>query len=299
MLKIARRVLRLAAATLAMGAVPAQAANVTIAPATPEGASNCYPFGVGNAGADEDWLPNAAFFYRNIPAFTIHSGDRIRFDLSGQNDTDIQLNIAMAPTTTNGGLQEARPFRRVVKRTQAPRNPRGNETVGDFELNFKAQSNFAFGGRGLIIRFSDPASAFATDTTCTPTIVTGNSSDPSGFFVARAYNDLNGAFPWSSDPADIGGFRIVDLTPPQTTITKHPKRTTEKHRARFKFASDEPDSIFKCKLDKRRFRRCGRQRPVKVYRGLDAGEHKFKVKARDSAGHTDPTPAKFEWEIAG
>lgn len=87
---------------------------------------------------------------------------------------------------------------------------------------------------------------------------------------------------------------VYDTDPPQTSIRSAPKERTEKERAKFKFKSSEPDSTFECKLDNRPFESC--ESPEKL-RDLDEGKHKFKVAATDSAGNTDPSPAKHKWKI--
>jgi lysophospholipase L1-like esterase len=85
-----------------------------------------------------------------------------------------------------------------------------------------------------------------------------------------------------------------DLTAPETTITRAPKRRTRSHKATFRFPSDESGSTFECKLDRRRFRSC---RSPKTYRHLESGRHVFEVRATDSAGNTDSTPARWRWKV--
>jgi len=107
---------------------------VTIFPDSPM-LDNCVPFGMGDPGPDL-WRPYAAFIYKDVPPFVLdpNTKDILAFDLGRVNDADIELDIAMARTTTNGGDQEAEPFVTVAHNTQTPANPRGNTTVGDFEL---------------------------------------------------------------------------------------------------------------------------------------------------------------------
>ena len=85
-----------------------------------------------------------------------------------------------------------------------------------------------------------------------------------------------------------------DTDPPETRLTKRPPDRTERHTLKFKFASDEPGTTFKCKLDGKRFRPCSS--PGKVKR-LDEGKHRFHVRAFDAEGNRDPTPAKDKFKI--
>jgi hypothetical protein len=89
------------------------------------------------------------------------------------------------------------------------------------------------------------------------------------------------------------------LTPtaPQTAFAKHPKKTV-RIRGRsvklvFRFRANQAAITFLCKVDKAAFRRCG----AKLARTFKPGHHLVKVKARNSAGLTDPTPAVFRFEV--
>ena len=81
--------------------------------------------------------------------------------------------------------------------------------------------------------------------------------------------------------------------PPQTTITKKPKKKTTKRTAKFKFTSDEAGSTFQCKLDRKKFKSCDSPYKKKV----KPGKHKFQVRAIDPAGNVDPSPAKYRWRV--
>jgi Tol biopolymer transport system component len=85
-----------------------------------------------------------------------------------------------------------------------------------------------------------------------------------------------------------------DTTPPKTKITKRAPNRTHKQKVKFKFKSSEPNSTFECKRDQKRFKPCGS--PTKLKR-LKRDKHKFKVRAIDAAGNTDPTPAKDKFKV--
>lgn len=84
---------------------------------------------------------------------------------------------------------------------------------------------------------------------------------------------------------------VRDTDPPNTRITKKPKKRTEKRKAKFRFASDEPGSSFECRLDKKEFKPC----KAKYKRGVGFGKHRLRVRAIDAAGNVDDTPAKRKW----
>ena len=233
----------------------AQASTITINPASPEpGSGNFFPF-----GAVTTWPPYAGFVYKNIPAFSLKPGDKLAFDLSLQNDVNIQLQIDMAATTVNGGdVQTAAGFSTLVTSSEVPQNPRGNTTTGDYELAFPVQLPFNFPGGGLIIRFSNPAGAFASDTTGDGVLVNrANSADPSGNFVERFNSDANGLSPWSNVLAsEVGGFRLTIADAPSagnsgnnptTTVRKCKKKKKKKKHHSAKTAKKKH-----CKKKKKR-----------------------------------------------
>lgn len=269
--------------------------DVTIAPADTPGVGNCFPF--GSVAGDGPWTPYFAFFYKDMPKFKLSRGDRIAFDLGARNvldpSADPRMEIAMARMAENGETDEAEPFKRVVTNKVTPRNPRGDTTIGNFELGYAIQSKFKFAGGGLGIRFSNPTAAYAADDTCDEVLVVTTDADASGFFVGRAIADPDGGFPWTNfDNGSLGGFRLQFA--PQTKIKKGPKGETDETDAAFKFKSSDPGSKFKCRLDKGRFKRCKKR---KSFKNLDPGKHVLKVKAKDSDGLIDRTPAKRKWEI--
>jgi hypothetical protein len=81
---------------------------------------------------------------------------------------------------------------------------------------------------------------------------------------------------------------------PQTKISKGPKAKSHETTAVFKFTSTVKGSSFQCKLDKKPFKSC---KSPKKYKRLKPGKHVFKVRAVNSAGKADPTPAKRKFQI--
>jgi hypothetical protein len=83
-----------------------------------------------------------------------------------------------------------------------------------------------------------------------------------------------------------------DTKPPETTITKHPRKRGKKRKARFAFVADEP-AAFECRIDKRGFKPCVSPYKKRVSRK----NHRFRVRAIDAAGNVDPTADLFKWKV--
>jgi len=79
----------------------------------------------------------------------------------------------------------------------------------------------------------------------------------------------------------------VAVTPLDTGITQGPSGTITSSAATFAFAASEPAG-FECRLDTQPLAACGSQT---TYSSLANGPHVLQVRARDSAGNVDPTPA--------
>jgi hypothetical protein len=87
----------------------------------------------------------------------------------------------------------------------------------------------------------------------------------------------------------------VDNTPPDTLLTSTPPGVGP-DSATFEFAASEPGASFECSLDGSPFAPCT---SPKSYSGLAPGTHAFSVRAVDSLGNVDATPASYSWSVAG
>jgi len=103
--------------------------------------------------------------------------------------------------------------------------------------------------------------------------------------------------PTESVAPRVAPAATADTTRPRTGIAAHPRKLVRKRRLpvrlRFRFRSDEAGVTYLCKVDRRRFRRCGR----KLRRRFGAGRHVLRVRARDRAGNVDRTPAVFRFRV--
>ena len=88
----------------------------------------------------------------------------------------------------------------------------------------------------------------------------------------------------------------IDTTAPQTSIDSQPTNPTTIASASFTFHGSDPagQDTFECSLDGAAFAACT---TPKTYNGLALGNHSFAVRAKDSVGNMDATPASHNWTI--
>lgn len=189
-------------------------------PASPTSVGNCIPFGNNTS------FGFSGFVYRDIPPFTMAVGDKIHFDLGGQNDVDTRRNIYFAvanknpaPAVVSAGNVvsqgvSATAWVQVVTDAQMPVNPRGNNISGDYELTYTATAPFIFPGGGFIIGLGgSPPGKFA-DNGCDQVLVQTSSGDASGRFYSRFFSKSNltlgllDDITAGSSAVALGGFTI-------------------------------------------------------------------------------------------
>jgi hypothetical protein len=84
----------------------------------------------------------------------------------------------------------------------------------------------------------------------------------------------------------------IDTTAPETTLASAPKSGTAT-TATFTFSANE-GGTFECRLDGAPFALCS---SPKSYSGLSKTGHQFEVRAIDTAGNADATPALHAWRV--
>jgi Ca2+-binding RTX toxin-like protein len=88
-----------------------------------------------------------------------------------------------------------------------------------------------------------------------------------------------------------------DRKPPQTRLLSAPAKlllaSGNRRRVVFRFASSEPGSRFRCKLDAKPYRPCTSPRAFVV----KPGRHVVRIVAIDPAGNADRTPAVFRFRV--
>jgi transposase-like protein len=96
----------------------------------------------------------------------------------------------------------------------------------------------------------------------------------------------------SWDPRLVGGGGTS--TAPETTINNGPSGVVNDTNATFTFSSTDASATFQCRLDGAPFAACS---SPQQYTGLTERSHTFEVRAVNSAGTADPTPASRTWTV--
>jgi uncharacterized protein (TIGR03382 family) len=97
----------------------------------------------------------------------------------------------------------------------------------------------------------------------------------------------------TSPPSNTIRF-TVDTAVPDTSIVSGPSGDTESTSATFDFSSTESGVTYECNLDGAGFVPCP---DPATFTGLAEGSHTLQVRARDSAGNVDPSPAVTTWNV--
>ncbi|MFO0749361.1 MAG: MopE-related protein [Myxococcota bacterium] len=101
----------------------------------------------------------------------------------------------------------------------------------------------------------------------------------------------------TADPTPETWRWLIDTSAPETAITAGPPALGTATSATFAFRDpvDAEVTRFECRLDGSDWVAC--DGGTTSYLGLGEGSHLFAVRAVDSAGVADPTPARAQWEI--
>lgn len=96
------------------------------------------------------------------------------------------------------------------------------------------------------------------------------------------------------DPTPATYTWTIDTIGPDTSITVTPPNLSSSDSATFLFTSTETGSTFERKLDGGAWQTTTSPETLS---GLSEGSHTYKVRAFDSIGNIDPTPASYTWSI--
>jgi hypothetical protein len=145
---------------------------------------------------------------------------------------------------------------------------------------------------GALVSFSAPASgASLSEASFTAT------ADSSGIASATVTaNGQTGSYmvAFAAAGAASDNFTLTNVLPPDTVITSHPASPTNDPTPSFTFSGSDGVAplAFECRLNQGDFEACT---SPKSYAGLSTDNHTFQVRAVDSDGNRDATPASFSW----
>jgi hypothetical protein len=117
---------------------------------------------------------------------------------------------------------------------------------------------------------------------CTSPHTTATLADGAHTIAVRAIDAAG-----NTDPTPATRSFTVDATAPQTAIDSGPSGPTADSTPTFEFSSNEPGSRFECQIDAGGFFACTSPFTTR----LVDGDEKFEVRAIDTAGNKDATPA--------
>jgi hypothetical protein len=102
----------------------------------------------------------------------------------------------------------------------------------------------------------------------------------------------------AGNPSPAPATRVwsVLATPPETTVSNGPSGETTDTQAVFAFAGAGVGGRYECRMDGGSFAPCS-QAAGHVVTGLSLGTHTFEVRAIDSAGNVDASPASRTWTV--
>ncbi len=160
--------------------------------------------------------------------------------------------------------------------TAQPANP---ATLAPFGFSFSSEAGATFE-----CRIDGGSYSTCTSPHSFPSLAEGSHT-----FQVRV-KDLAGNF----DTTPASYTWSIDTVAPDTSITGQPANSTIETTATFTFTSSDGTATFECKIDGGSFTACT---TGINYTGLSVGSHTFEVKAKDTAGNYDQTPATYGWTI--
>ncbi len=133
----------------------------------------------------------------------------------------------------------------------------------------------------------DPDSGNFEEVIGSPTIDAGSVGTSMGD------RDLDGAPRVQGPLPDIGADER-DGTPPRTTIESGPAAAVKSGRVTFAFRADDSGATFACRVDDAPYEPCSSPFTTST---LSQGDHVFAVRATDSAGNVEATPAERSFTV--
>ena len=199
--------------------------------------------------------------------------------------------------TSYGGVEEFTTQNTITSIAVSDPNPSNASSVS-WDVVFAASvtgltsSNFTLANTGLTTPSITGVSGSGTAWT-----VTANTGTGSGTLGVNLTSDTGLNANLSNLPF-TGEVYSIDRTPPDTSISAYPSNPTSSTSPSFTFTGDDGSGVggltFECDLDGGGFSSCS---SPKSYTSLSDGSHTFQVRAFDSLGNVDATPASYTWVV--
>lgn len=214
--------------------------------------------------------------------------------VAGGNYVNATCNSVSLPTLASAVIDQSGPAADPVASSKSDSSPTLDTfapgptfRAGTIALDLGALA----AGQATVITFDAQVDTnFTGEQVCNQGLVSGSNISP----VA------------TDDPAVVGSADSTctpvvppDITAPDTVIDSAPPNPSHSAAASFTFSGTDDvtpsaNLTFSCKLDNGDFAACT---TPQAYSGLADGPHTFQVRAMDSRGNLDPTPAAFTWQI--
>ncbi len=179
----------------------------------------------------------------------------------------------------------------VAPETQIDSGPPPGAGTADSTPTFE----FSSGESGSTFRCRIDTAAFAACSGPGATHTPAALSEGSHTFEARATDSAANV-----DATPASRVFTVDTVSPDTQIDSGPAAgsTTGDSTPSFGFSATEVESTFECRIDADAFASCSGPGPEHTATALSDGAHTFEVRAIDSAGNVDGSPAAREFVVA-
>lgn len=251
----------------------------------------------GNTEADENAISGsagAAIEIANIEKFSANEVARNRGAGNGGPFIDlVALSPATEPKGPNDGI--APPLIEVLTNSEAS----GSAEPGARVRLFRKESTSVGELKSFLGEAEADDEGFWTATYAAipagTTIAATQTDEAGGTSELAIAKTPAGPSPRAQVCPILTGCGPVVPVVPQTKLFKGSKgKKFAGATVAFKFKASISGSGFQCRLDGGKFGRC---HSPKVYNGLKPGKHRFEVRATNSAGQADPTPAKLKFTV--
>lgn len=224
------------------------------------------------------------------------AGGTFAFSVSPSLDGTYNFSVTQTDLAGNTSAGTALQWVRDSSVTPSPSvlTPSANSSSNSSILTISGSCNtgltITLGGDVLMSEVSTPAGSLSQ--TCADSAFSfaiNKSAD--GTYALN----LKQTSPTTGDSALVGINWTLDTSAPDTSLVSAPADPNLSVDSSFAFSSPDSTATFECQMDSGSFASCAS--PMN-YAALSPGSHTFTVRARDSVGNIDASPATHTWTQA-